>query len=81
MSIVELVKKSFRLDKKDNGNLITPILVFFFAGAVNVLNAQIFGGMTSIEALKEGLILGASAGGVYSMGKVYLDKVLDKQAE
>lgn len=73
MSIVELIKHFARLDKKDYGHIVVPLLVFIIAGASNVINAQIFGDMALVEALKEGLILGASAGGIYGMGKSIME--------
>lgn len=74
MLLVEFVKEATNLTKKDYADLVIPILVFVLAGIVNVANAQLFGDMALIEALKEGLILGASAGGVYRFGEMYLEK-------
>lgn len=74
MTVVEIIKEVTKLEKKDYGKLVIPVLVFVFAGAFNVVNASLFGDVSFIEALKEGLILGASSGGIYSMGKVYIDK-------
>ena len=54
------------------GKLLIPLLVFFVAGALNVINAIVFGGQI-LQALKDGFILGAAAGGIYSMGKSAMD--------
>jgi hypothetical protein len=54
------------------GKLLIPLLVFFVAGILNVVNAIVFGGQI-LQALKDGFILGAAAGGIYSMGKSAMD--------
>jgi hypothetical protein len=68
------IAKTFPPFKTVQGKLTIPLLVFAIAGALNVLNAAVFGGMALMIALKEGLTLGAVAGGLYSMGKDYLNK-------
>jgi hypothetical protein len=49
------------------------LLVFGVAGLLNVVNALVFGGQL-LQALNGGLILGAAAGGIYSMGKKQIEK-------
>jgi hypothetical protein len=56
------------------GKLLVPLLVFAIAGFLNTINALVFGGQI-LQALKEGFILGAAAGGIYSMGKAAMQKV------
>lgn len=73
IAIVEIIK-TLPFFKSNVGNLLIPLLVFLIAGLTNVLNASIFGNMDLMIALKEGLTLGAISGGLYSMGKTYLDK-------
>lgn len=77
MIVVELIKEATNLTKKDYCNYIIPLLVFALAGVFNVINAQLFGDIALIEALKEGLILGASAGGIYRFGEMVLEKGVD----
>lgn len=55
------------------GKLLVPILVFGIAGLLNVVNALVFGGQL-LQALKDGFVLGAAAGGIYSMGKAAMQK-------
>lgn len=55
------------------GKLLVPLLVFGIAGILNVINALTFGGPL-LQSLRDGLILGAAAGGIYSMGKAAMQK-------
>jgi len=73
IALVEIIK-TFSWFDTPRGKLTVPILVFLVAGGLNVLNALIFGGMDLLIALKDGLTLGAVAGGLYSMGQTYLNK-------
>lgn len=73
IALVEIIK-TFSWFDTPRGKLTVPILVFLVAGGLNMLNAYIFGGMALLIALKEGLTLGAVAGGLYSMGQTYLNK-------
>jgi len=66
------VVKTFSLFTSIRGKLLIPLLVFAIAGALNVLNAFVFGG-TILQALKDGFVLGAAAGGIYSMGKAAMN--------
>jgi len=65
--------KTFSVFGTRRGKLLIPLLVFFVAAALNVVNALVFGGAV-LPALKDGFILGASAGGIYSMGKKQMEK-------
>lgn len=65
--------KTFDAFGARRGKLLIPLLVFFVAAALNVVNALVFGGAV-LPALKDGFILGASAGGIYSMGKKQMEK-------
>lgn len=73
IALVEIVK-TFSWFGTPRGKLTVPIMVFLVAGGINVLNAFVFGGLALIIALKDGLTLGAVAGGLYSMGQTYLNK-------
>lgn len=77
IAIVEIIK-THPWFKTEVGNLCVPILVFLIAGIANVINALAFGDISLLVALKDGLTLGAISGGLYSMGKTYLDKSKDK---
>ena len=66
--VIVNVIKSFSIFDTVRGKLFIPLIVFVVAGLLNVTNALIFNGEL-LTALKEGFILGASAGGIYSMGK------------
>jgi hypothetical protein len=54
------------------GKLLIPLLVFAIAGMLNVCNALVFGGQL-LHALRDGFVLGAAAGGIYSMGKAAMN--------
>lgn len=71
MVLVTIVK-SFKPFDSDIGKKCVPLLVFGIAGTLNVLNAVVFSG-SLLEALNQGLVLGAVSGGIYSMGKAALD--------
>ena len=73
IAIVEIIK-TYKPIKTKRGKLLVPIIVFALAGAFNVANAYVFGGMTLLIALNQGLVLGAVAGGLYSMGQTYLNR-------
>ena len=72
IAIVEIIK-THPWFKTEVGDLCIPILVFLIAGITNVINALVFGDIGILVALKDGLTLGAISGGLYSMGKTYLD--------
>jgi len=76
MTLAEIVKRLLRRWCTDDlVTQVTPLVVLALAGGLNVLNAYMFAPDTSWrEALKAGLLLGAVAGGVYSMGKAVLGK-------
>lgn len=71
MVIVNVIK-TYKPFKTQRGKLIIPLLVFLVAAALNVINALLFGGELQ-QAFKDGLVLGASAGGIYSMGKKQIE--------
>lgn len=73
IAVVEIIK-TLPWFKTDVGNLCVPLLVFLIAGLANIVNAFVFGDINVLVALKDGLTLGAISGGLYSMGKTYLDK-------
>jgi hypothetical protein len=76
IAVVEIIKTRPWF-KTEVGDLCVPLLVFVIAGIANVANAFVFGGTDLLSALKDGLTLGAISGGLYSMGKTYLDKSKD----
>jgi hypothetical protein len=53
---------------------LTPLVVLVLAAGLNVINAAVFGmgQVATIDAVSEGLKLGAIAGGIYSMGRAAL---------
>jgi len=73
IAIVEMIK-TLPWFETEVGDLTIPIMVFIIAGLANVANAFVFGDIALLDALKDGLTLGAISGGLYSMGKTYLDK-------
>jgi hypothetical protein len=72
MTIVGIIK-TFKPFTTEKGKLCVPLLVFAVAAILNVLNAVVFGGEL-LKALNEGFVLGAAAGGIYSMGKAAIEK-------
>jgi hypothetical protein len=76
MVIVGIIK-SYKPFKTARGKLYIPLLVFFTAAALNVLNAIVFGG-DLLAALNLGFVLGAVSSGIYSMGKQQMDKYSEK---
>lgn len=73
IAIVEIIK-TYSHFKTKRGKLFIPLMVFFIAGVANVINAFVFVNTDLLIALKDGLTLGAVAGGLYSMGQTYLNK-------
>lgn len=71
MVIVNVIK-TYKPFKTQRGRLIVPLLVFIVAAILNVINALLFGGEL-LEAFRDGLVFGASAGGIYSMGKKQIE--------
>ncbi len=72
MILVGVIKTATPFTTK-RGKLVVPLLVFGIAGILNVINALVFGGQL-LQALKDGFVLGAAAGGIYSMGKAAMQK-------
>lgn len=76
MAVAEIIK--YRLKRALSPETVTrllPLLVLGLAGGLQVANAAVFTpGANLVEALGQGLTLGAMAGGVYSLGKAALGK-------
>lgn len=72
MVIVGVIK-TYEPFKTTRGKLYIPLIVFAVAAVLNVANAFVFGGEI-LTSLKDGFVLGAGAGGVYSMGKKQMEK-------
>jgi|GEM_PF-2263369 len=53
---------------------LTPLIVLVLAALLNAVNAQVFsmGQVSTLDAVAEGIKLGAIAGGIYSMGRAAL---------
>jgi hypothetical protein len=64
--------KTAKCFKTSTGKLFIPLLVFFVAGLLNVVNAIVFSGEL-LNALRDGLVLGAASSGIHSMGKKKLE--------
>jgi hypothetical protein len=73
MTIVEIIKV-FEIFKTKVGKLTLPLISCLLCGGLNVINAMLFSNVELILALKEGIILGALASGLYATGKKYLNK-------
>jgi hypothetical protein len=73
--ITQVFKEAFKkFFATKMGSYILMIMIFAFAGGFEVINGILFSGdaitrLTIVGWLKEGFLLGASAGGIYSMGK------------
>lgn len=76
MAIAELVKRGLkRVCDEALVTQLVPLVVLVLAGGLNVANAAVFApDVPLVEALGQGIVLGAIAGGVYSMGKAALGK-------
>ncbi len=76
MAVVELIKRGLkRVCDDELVKQLVPLIVLALAGALNVANAVVFAPDTPlVEALGQGIVLGAVAGGVYSLGKAALGK-------
>ena len=76
MAITEIVKRGLkRFCDEDLIKQITPLVVIGLAAGLNAANAVVFSPETPwVQALGQGIVLGAVAGGVYSMGKAALGK-------
>lgn len=69
------IAKTFTYFNTKRGKLLVPLIVFTVAGAVNTANCIVFGDSSTWKvALKVGLEYGAVAGGIYGMGKMYMEK-------
>ena len=76
MAIAELVKRGLkRICDESLVTQLIPLVVLALAGGLNVVNAAVFAPDTPlVQALGQGIVLGAVAGGTYSMGKAVLGK-------
>jgi len=76
MILIEIFKVTLsKFLSKETIKQLIPLGVFILAGSLNVLfNALLFEQVTIIEALRQGFIDGAIAGGIYSLGKAGLGK-------
>lgn len=76
MAVVELGKPLLKgWLGNQSATRAVPLVVLGLAGGLQVANAAVFAAGTDlIQALGEGITLGAVAGGVYSLGKAALGK-------
>jgi transcriptional regulator GlxA family with amidase domain len=76
MAVSELVKGVLKKSvAEDTVKQLIPLIVLGLAGALNVANAAVFApDIPLVQALGQGIALGAVAGGVYSLGKAGLGK-------
>ena len=70
MAIMELIKSY--VPKFPKEAYFIPILVL--AAGLNAGNAYLFNGVSIVDAIAEGIKLGASAAGIYGLGKAALGK-------
>lgn len=77
MAVTEIIKRGLK-KVCDEGLVtqLTPLVVLALAGGLNVANALVFapGEVTALQALGQGIALGAVASGIYSQGKAILGK-------
>lgn len=76
--LIAILKASVPYFQTEVGQMWLKLLMFFSAGAFNIVNGVCFSGNTpTISAVlgyfKDGLILGAAASGIYGMGKDLTD--------
>ena len=76
MAVVELIKPLLKRWVGDQAaTQAVPLVVLGLAGGLQVANAAVFAaGADLVQALGEGITLGAIAGGVYGLGKAALGK-------
>lgn len=76
MAFAELIKGALKkVVPEESVKQLIPLVVLALAGGLNVANAAIFApDIALVEALGQGIALGAVAGGVYSLGKAALGK-------
>lgn len=76
MALSELIKGALKkFVAEETVKQLIPLIVLGLAGALNVANAAIFApDIPLVQALGQGIALGAVAGGVYSLGKAGLGK-------
>lgn len=76
MAITELVKRYLKQAIcPETVTQLVPLLVLGLAGGLQVTNAAVFTpGANLVEALGQGLTLGAMAGGIYGLGKAALGR-------
>lgn len=76
MALAEVMKPMLkRVLTEARVTQLTPLVVLVLAGAVNLAQAAAFAPEIAPSlAIRDGLVLGALAGGVYSMGKAALGR-------
>lgn len=70
MAIMELIKKYMPNFPKEA--YFIPVLVL--AAGFNAANAYFFNGVAMVDAIAEGIKLGAAAAGIFGLGKAALGK-------
>lgn len=76
MALTELIKgKLKRVLTEATATKLLPLIVFVLAGGLNIANAALFAPeIPWTTAFRDGLVLGALAGGIYSLGKAALGR-------
>lgn len=75
VEIVKILAQGAGLTEEMIKQVIVPLAVLGLAGALNVVSAYVWEpSLFWREALKQGLVMGAVAGGVYGLGKAALGK-------
>lgn len=78
MVLTEVVKRlcdRLGVTEEARKQIVTPLAVLGLGAVLSVASAALFDpGTPWREALKQGLVMGAVAGGVYSLGKAALGK-------
>jgi|GEM_PF-3594099 hypothetical protein len=72
--ITTILSMSLSSLQTDKGTLYLKLIMLFATGALNIVNGAVFSGDVLTGAvitgyLKDGLVLGAAASGIYSMGE------------
>lgn len=73
--IVKRISDRAGISEEARKQIVTPLAVLGLAALVSLASAALFEpSMPWREALKQGLVLGAEAGGVYGLGKAALGR-------